>query len=207
MALYSSFLQRAYDQVIHDVAIQNLHVVLAVDRSGLVGNDGETHQGVFDESFLMQIPNMTVMSPADYRELESMLEFAVNEINGPVAIRYPRGNLKEYVGGSYKKIEKGHGVVAEEGCDVTIAACGKMVVTALHVREILKKQNIDAEVINLRFIKPLDKDLLIKSVMKTKKAVVIDEAVPEGSFAVCIKAALQDHAKVLIKTLPDEFIR
>jgi 1-deoxy-D-xylulose-5-phosphate synthase len=207
VALYSSFLQRAYDQIIHDVAIQNLHVVLAVDRAGLVGNDGETHQGVFDESFLMQIPNMTVMSPSDYRELESMLEFAVNEINGPVAIRYPRGNLKVYVGGSYKKIEKGHGVVAEVGNDVTIAACGKMVVTALHVREILKEQNIDAEVINLRFIKPLDEELLIKSVMKTKKAVVIDEAVPEGSFAVGIKAALQDYAKVLIKTLPDEFIR
>ncbi len=207
VALYSSFLQRAYDQIIHDVAIQNLHVVLAVDRAGLVGNDGETHQGVFDESFLMQIPNMTVMSPADYRELESMLEFAVNEIDGPVAIRYPRGSLKEYVGGSYKKIEKGHGVVAEEGADVTIAACGKMVVTAIHVREILKVSGIDAEVVNLRFIKPLDEELLKKSVMKTKKAVIIDEAVPWGSFAFSVKAALQDQASVLIKTLPDEFIR
>lgn len=207
VALYSSFLQRAYDQVIHDVAIQNLHVVLAVDRAGLVGNDGETHQGVFDESFLMQIPNMTVMSPADYRELENMLEFAVNEIHGPVAIRYPRGSLKEYVGGSYKKIEKGHGVVAEEGADVTIAACGKMVLTALHVREILKEAGIDAEVVNLRFIKPLDEELLLKSVRKTKKAVIIDEAVPCGSFAVSVKSALQDDTKVLIKTLPDEFIR
>lgn len=206
VALYSSFLQRAYDQVIHDVAIQNLHVVLAVDRAGLVGNDGETHQGVFDESFLMQIPNMTVMSPADYRELESMLEFAINEIDGPVAIRYPRGSLKKYVGGSYKKIEKGKGVVAEEGSDVTIAACGKMVVTALHVREILKEQNIDAEVVNLRFIKPFDDSLLLKSVKKTKKAVIIDEAVPWGSYALSIKSIIQDDAKVLIKTLPDEFI-
>ena len=207
VALYSSFLQRAYDQIVHDVAIQNLHVVFAVDRAGLVGNDGETHQGVFDESFLMQIPNMTVLSPADYRELESMLDYAVNIADGPVAIRYPRGTMKEFVSGSYKKIETGKGVVAEEGKDVTIAACGKMVATAVKVREILKKSNIEAEVINLRFIKPLDEDVLIKSSTKTKKVVVIDEAVPCGSFAVSIKATLPREADVLLKTLPDEFIK
>jgi len=207
VALYSSFLQRAYDQVIHDVALQNLHVVFAVDRAGLVGNDGETHQGVFDESFLIQIPNMTVMAPADYRELENMLEFAVNEFDGPVAIRYPRGSLKDYINKSYAKIENGKGVVVEEGRDITIAASGKMVITALNAREILKKSNIDAEVLNLRFVKPLDEKMLLKSVNKTKKAVIIDEAPPCGSVAVNIKAILPNTVDVMLKTLPDKFIK
>lgn len=206
VALYSSFLQRAYDQVIHDVCLQNLHVVFAVDRAGLVGNDGETHQGIFDESFLIQIPNMTVMAPADYRELESMLEFAVNNFDGPVAIRYPRGTLKEYINNSYKKIETGLGVVVEEGRDITIAASGKMVVTALKAREILKTSNIDAEVINLRFIKPLDEKMLLKSVNKTKKAVIIDEASSYGAAA-NIKSVLPKEIDVMLKTLPDKFIK
>lgn len=206
VALYSSFLQRAYDQVIHDVALQNLHVVFAVDRAGLVGNDGETHQGVFDESFLIQIPNMTVMAPADYRELESMLEFAVNNFDGPVAIRYPRGTLKEYINNSYKKIETGCGVVVEEGQHISIAASGKMVVTALKAREILKTSNIDAEVLNLRFIKPLDEKMLLKSVNKTKKAVIIDEATSYGAAA-NIKAVLPKEVDVMLKTLPDKFIK
>jgi len=182
-------------------------VVFAVDRAGLVGNDGETHQGIFDESFLMQIPNMTVLSPADYRELESMLEFAVNSFDGPVAIRYPRGTLNEYISNSYKKIETGCGVVVEEGRDITIAASGKMVLTAINVREILKKSNIDAEVLNLRFVKPLDESMLIKSVNKTKKAVIIDEAPPNGSFAVTIKSVLPKTADVMLRTLPDKFIK
>lgn len=207
VALYSSFLQRAYDQVIHDVALQNLHVVFAVDRAGLVGNDGETHQGVFDESFLMQIPNMTVMSPADYRELESMLDYAVNSMSGPVAIRYPRGSMRDYVNLSYRKIETGKGYVAEEGSQVTIAACGKMVATAVKAREILKSSGIDAEVLNLRFIKPLDSELLLKSVKKTKKAVIIDETLPYGSIASEIKSLLADRAAVMIRTLPDDFIK
>ncbi|MEL7649703.1 MAG: 1-deoxy-D-xylulose-5-phosphate synthase [Sedimentibacter sp.] len=207
VALYSSFLQRAYDQIVHDVALQNLHVVFAVDRAGLVGNDGETHQGVFDESFLMQIPNMTVMSPADYRELESMLDYAVNSMSGPVAIRYPRGSMRDYVNLSYRKIETGKGYVAEEGSHVTIAACGKMVATAVKAREILKSSGIDAEVLNLRFIKPLDSELLLSSVKKTGKAVIIDETVPLGSFASEIKSLLADKAAVMVRTLPDDFIK
>jgi len=138
VALYSSFLQRAYDQVVHDVALQNLHVVLAVDRAGLVGNDGETHQGVFDEAFLSQIPNMTIMAPCDYREFENMIEFAVNQYDGPIALRYPRGSSRSNITGSDTRIEKGKGVIAAAGKDITIIASGKMVNTALEVREVLK---------------------------------------------------------------------
>ncbi|MDF2677021.1 MAG: deoxyxylulose-5-phosphate synthase [Bacillota bacterium] len=206
VALYSSFLQRAYDQVIHDVALQNLHVVLAVDRAGLVGNDGETHQGIFDSAFLCQIPNMTVLAPADYIELKSMLEFAVNEYDGPIAIRYPRGNSKSNINNSYVKVELGNGTVVEEGMDITIVAHGKMVKTAVDVRNILKSHNVDAEIINLRFLKPLDKNIILKSANKTKKVLIIDETVKDGSIVLKINSILPDNIKTLCKTLPDEFI-
>ena len=207
VTLYSSFLQRAYDQVVHDVATQNLHVVFAIDRAGLVGNDGETHQGVFDGGFLSQIPNMTIMSPADYREMRSMLYYAINEHNGPIAMRYPRDSSYENLNNTEIKIQLGKGVVIDEGKDVTIIASGRMVTTALKIRDILKNSNILAEVINLRFIKPLDDNLIIQSVSKTKKAVIIDEAPLHGSIAINIKDMLLKDTKVLTKTLPDEFIR
>ena len=206
VALYSSFLQRAYDQIIHDVALQNLHVVFAVDRAGLVGNDGETHQGVFDEGFLSLIPNMTVLSPADYREFGNMMEFAVS-YNGPVAIRYPRGSMSEYIKNSEQSIVLGKGYIVEEGKDITIAAAGKMVKTAIETREILKTKNIDAEVLNLRFIKPFDKELIINSVNKTKSLVIIDEAAVFASYAVNIYNILPKNLDVMVKTLPDEFIK
>lgn len=206
VALYSSFLQRAYDQVVHDVALQNLHVVLAIDRAGLVGNDGETHQGVFDEAFLIQIPNMTVMAPSDYREFDNMIEFAINEYNGPIALRYPRGSSKENINNSHTQIEKGKGVVVVEGNDITIIAWGKMVAAALETRDILKHYNIDAEVLNLRFTKPLDEELILKSVSKTKKAVIINEACCYGT-ALMIKDIIPDNVEVMVKALPDKFIR
>ena len=206
VALYSSFLQRAYDQIIHDVALQNLHVVFAVDRAGLVGNDGETHQGVFDEGFLSQIPNMTILSPCDYIEFENMIEFAINEINGPVALRYPRGSSNVNINNSNIKIEKGKGVIVEKGNDITIIASGNMVDTALKTKEILKGNNIDAEVINLRFIKPLDENLILESVNKTKKAVIIDEACCFGA-ALMIKNIIPSNVHVMLKTLPDNFIK
>ena len=206
VALYSSFLQRAYDQVIHDVAIQNLHVIFAVDRAGLVGNDGETHQGVFDEGFLSQIPNMTVLSPADYREFGNMLEFCVN-FNGPVVIRYPRGSMNENINKSDLEVVLGKGYIVEEGQDITIAAVGKMVNTAVEVREILKEKNIDCEVLNLRFVKPFDQELILNSVNKTKALVIIDEAPVYGSYAANICNILPNNVEVLLKTLPDEFIK
>lgn len=206
VAIYSSFLQRAYDQIIHDVALQNLHVIFAVDRAGLVGNDGETHQGVFDEGFLSMIPNMTVLAPVDYREFGNMLEFAVS-YSGPVAIRYPRGSMKGNIKNSQTDINLGKGYIVEEGEDITIAAAGKMVDTALKTREILKEKNISAEIINLRFIKPLDQDLILRSVNKTKSLVVIDEAPIFASYAPNIITMLPKDVEVLIKTLPDKFIK
>lgn len=206
IALYSSFLQRAYDQVIHDVALQNLHVVFAVDRAGLVGDDGETHQGLFDEGFLSLIPNMTVLSPADYREFGSMLDFAV-DFNGPVAIRYPRGSMNENINKSDLSISLGKGYIVEEGKDITIAAAGKMVKTAIETSKILKTKNIDAEVLNLRFIKPFDKGLILSSVNKTKSLLIIDEAAIYASYAGNIFNILPKNTDVLLKTLPDEFIK
>jgi len=207
VAIYSSFLQRAYDQVIHDVALQNLHVVFAIDRAGLVGDDGETHQGVFDEGFLSIIPNMIVLSPADYREFGNMLDFAVSSLDGPVAIRYPRGSMNGSINNSDEEIVLGKGFIAEEGSDITIAAAGKMVSTAIKVRDILKKENIDSEVLNLRFIKPFDKELILKSVNKTKLFVIIDEAPVYCSYTMNICNILPKNVNVLIKTLPDEFIK
>ena len=206
VALYSSFLQRAYDQIIHDVALQNLHVVFAVDRAGIVGNDGETHQGVFDEGFLNLIPNMKVLSPADYREFGNMLEYAVS-CDGPVVIRYPRGSMNKNINNSDLSIDLGKGYIVEEGEDITIAAAGKMVKTAVETREILKTRNIEAEGLNLRFIKPLDKELIIKSVDKTKSLVIIDEATVYASYAGNIFNILPKNVDVLLKTLPDEFIK
>jgi 1-deoxy-D-xylulose-5-phosphate synthase len=206
VAVYSSFLQRAYDQIIHDVALQNLHVIFAIDRAGLVGNDGETHHGVFDEGFLSQIPNMTVLSPADYEEFGKMLEFALS-FKGPIAIRYPRGSLMENLNNNSQEIVLGKGSLVEEGKDVTIAAAGRMVKRALDVREILKRENIDAEVLNLRFIKPFDRELILNSLNKTKKLVIIDEAPFYGSFALSIKSVLPKDTDLLLKTLPDKFIK
>lgn len=207
VALYSSFLQRAYDQVVHDVATQNLHVVFALDRAGLVGNDGETHQGVFDAAFLSQIPNMTVMVPTDYREFQNMIEFAVNKFDAPISLRYPRGSSPAVVKNSDSEIIRGRGIVVEEGKDLTVLASGKMVFTALEVRNILKASGIDAEVVNLRFIKPLDEELILKSANKTGKVVIIDEAPKDGTIAYKIISILPDGTKTLVKTLPDEFIK
>lgn len=207
VALYSSFLQRAYDQVVHDVATQNLHVVFAIDRAGLVGNDGETHQGVFDTGFLMQIPNMTIMAPTDYKEFENMIEFATSKYNAPIAIRYPRGSAPSNLNNSDTPIELGKGVITMQGNDLTIIASGKMVYTAMEVRELLKAKNIDAEVLNLRFIKPLDEELILKSVNKTGKVVIIEEAPKDASFAYKIASLLPGDTEIMIETLPDEFIK
>lgn len=206
VAIYSSFLQRAYDQIIHDVALQNLHVVFAIDRAGLVGNDGETHQGVFDEGFLCQIPNMVVMAPADYTEFENMLEYAINEYDGPIAVRYPRGSSTSVINNSNAVIEKGKGVIVKEGNDISIVCTGRMVQIALNVSVILKEHNIDAEIINLRFAKPLDDKLINASVNKTKKAVIIDEGSTFG-IASYIKSIMPNDVDILLKTLPDDFIQ
>ena len=179
-AVYSSFLQRGYDQLIHDIALEQIPVTICVDRAGIVGADGETHQGVFDLCFLNSIPNLVVMAPKDFKELEQMLEFAVN-LNKPVIIRYPRGGEE----GSFKQhndIELGKSEIIKEGKDLSIIAIGKMVERAQTVAEILAEKNIDAEIVNARFLKPLDKETILKSVEKTKKAVTIEDGLIEGSL-------------------------
>ena len=179
-AVYSSFLQRGYDQLIHDIALEQIPVTICVDRAGIVGADGETHQGVFDLCFLNSIPNLVVMAPKDFKELEQMLEFAVN-LNKPVIIRYPRGGEE----GSFKQhndIELGKSEIIKEGKDLSIIAIGKMVERAQTVAEILAKKNIDAEIVNARFLKPLDKETILKSVEKTKNAVTIEDGLIEGGL-------------------------
>jgi 1-deoxy-D-xylulose-5-phosphate synthase len=207
-AVYSSFLQRAYDQIIHDVALQNLHVVFAIDRAGIVGEDGETHQGIYDLSYLRHIPNMAVMSPCDYSEFEGMLKFALQEYERPVALRYPRGKGPEKLAET-APIKLGRGVSIREGRDLTIVALGLMVETALKVADMLAEVGIEAEVINARFVKPLDEKLIIQSAFKTGKVVTLEDNTVVGGFGSCILEALNRnniHAKLKIIGFPDEFI-
>lgn len=180
LAIYSSFLQRGYDQLVHDIALQKLPVVICIDRAGIVGNDGETHHGIFDLSFLSSIPNLTVMAPKDFEELKNMLEFAVN-FNGPILIRYPRG------GENHKftrklSIKLGKAELIRQGKDITIIGIGKTVGKAVEVAELLKKQNINSEVINARFLKPLDEKFIVKSIKKTGRVATIEDNTLKGGL-------------------------
>ncbi len=181
--IYSTFLQRAYDQVIHDVCIQNLPVVFAMDRAGLVGEDGRTHHGVFDFSYLRCLPNMVVMAPKDEDELRHMLATAVAHETGPIALRYPRGSG---VGVSMlaepHTLPIGRGEMIREGSDVSIIGIGSTVLWATRAAEILSEQGIDAEVINARFVKPLDEELILQSIQKTGRVITVEDAVLAGGF-------------------------
>jgi len=187
-AVYSSFLQRAYDQVLHDICLQNLHVVFGVDRAGLVGADGETHQGIYDIAFLLPLPNMSILSPSNFNELRQMLDYAVNKHNGPIAIRYPRGN-KECVT-SDRPFEFKKAVVLQTGNDITITAAGRMIDTAYKTAEMLKKDNITCDIIQLRTIKPVDFDTIKASVMKTKRLCTIEDGVQTGGFGSMLSSSL-----------------
>lgn len=184
IAVYSSFLQRAYDQVLHDVALQNLHVVFGIDRAGVTGEDGETHQGLYDICYLRHIPNMTLLAPSDYDELRAMLDFAINKHSGPIALRYPRGsgvkNIMEDENNTI--IELGKGNIVEEGKDITILALGNMLSIAIKIKNRLEKTGISVEIINPRFVKPLDKNMILKSIVKTRRLVTIEDGVVVGGF-------------------------
>ncbi|WHH59633.1 1-deoxy-D-xylulose-5-phosphate synthase [Petroclostridium sp. X23] len=209
-AVYSSFLQRAYDQILHDVALQNLHVVFAVDRAGVVGQDGETHQGIYDLSFLSHIPNMVVMAPSCYEELNLMMEYAVVKHDGPIAVRYPRGKEEYPIVIHNKAILPGKGEKLSEGKDISLIAIGKMVGIALEAAEKLKKAGIDAEVINARCCKPLDADMIINSALKTGKVITLEDNSVIGGFGSAVLSLLQKnkcgHVKVKLKGWPDEII-
>lgn len=206
--VYSSFLQRAYDQVLHDVAIQKLHVVFAIDRAGIVGEDGETHQGIYDISFLRHIPNMTIMAPCDYNELRKMMKFAIEDFDGPIAIRYPRGS------GSHKLfespgIELGQSLILREGKDVSIIAVGNKVEVAMEVAALLEKMDLSADVIYSRFIKPVNPKPIINSAIKTGKIVTIEDNTVEGGFGSRILEIINEsgiNVKTKIFGYPDRFI-
>ena len=207
--IYSSFYQRAYDQVIHDIAIQNLPVVMCVDRAGIVGQDGETHQGIFDLSFFSIIPNITIMAPKDFEELEQMLEFAIS-LNKPVVIRYPRGteNVEKFE--KHEPIAEGKSEILKTGKDITIIAIGKMVARAVKVAKKLEEKNINAEVINARFLKPLDEDKIVKSISKTKRVITIEDNLKDGGLATKVAQVIVDNnikdIEISCYAYPDEFI-
>ncbi len=208
VAIYSSFLQRAYDQILHDVCIQNLPVVFAIDRAGLVGSDGETHQGIFDLSFLSSIPGIQVLAPKNKWELSDMLKYAV-AFDGPVAIRYPRGEayagLKEFRAPlEYGKSEW----IYEEG-EIALVAAGSMVKTAEDVRMRLKSEGYACSLINARYIKPIDEDMLRKAAGGHKLLVTMEENVASGGFGERVRAFLDDNeisvGKIAV-TIPDAYV-
>ena len=207
-AVYSSFLQRGYDQLIHDVALQNLPVVFGVDRAGLVGSDGETHQGIFDLSFLSNIPNMTVMSPKNKWELADMLRFAL-QMNSPVAIRYPRGKAYDGYEGCREKISYGKSEWIFEGKEIAILSVGHMFEEAVKTRDKLIEQGYEPTLINMRFIKPIDEAMIEKVCQTHKLIAVIEENVQTGACGervseYVMRKMLPSH--VLILALPDDYI-
>lgn len=181
-AVYSSFLQRAYDQLVHDVCMENLHVVFAIDRAGIVGSDGETHQGVFDLSFLSHIPNMTVLSPKNDWELGEMLDFAVNGWNGPIAVRYPRGTAETAFGEYQTPIAYGKAELIENGEKVAILVEGHMLRAAAEAAEMLKADGYQPMLVNMRFIKPLDEEMLLFGAEKCEHIVTVEDNVKMGGF-------------------------
>ena len=204
-AVYSSFLQRAYDMLIHDVAIDKLHVVLGVDRAGLVGEDGETHHGVFDVAFLDSVPGMTVLAPSSYAELAGMLEQAVLHVDGPVAIRYPRGGEGAYQGDA----GPGHAAVLRQGDDITLVSYGILINDVLEAAELLAAEGVQAEVVKLNVITPLDPELVLESVKKTKVLLTVEDSAAHSSVGERLAAAVAEaglRAKVLCRTSGDKFV-
>jgi 1-deoxy-D-xylulose-5-phosphate synthase len=183
VAIYSTFLQRAFDQIFHDVSLQKLHVVFAIDRAGLVGADGPTHHGVFDLTFLRMLPKMVIMAPKDEAELRNMLYTAIEYKDGPIALRYPRGSaLGVEVHENFEEIPIGKGEIVNHGKDVAILAVGNMVRFASQAAEKLFLENISVEVVNMRFIKPLDTELLDEIALKFDKIITIEENSIVGGF-------------------------
>ena len=208
VAVYSSFLQRAYDQVLHDVCIQKLPVVFAIDRAGLVGSDGETHQGVFDISYLTSIPNMTVMAPKNKWELSDMLKFAVH-FDGPIAMRYPKGEAWTGLEEHRAPVALGRCEVIGEGEDVLLFALGSMVAEAAEVRERLKEQGISAGLVNARFAKPFDREYLKGAAERYRCIVTLEENVEIGGLGEQITGYLSElgyGGRVLRIAIPDAFV-
>ena len=208
VAIYSSFLQRAYDQILHDVCIQNLPVTFAIDRAGLVGSDGETHQGIFDLSFLSSIPNMHIMAPKNKWELSDMLKFAVN-FGAPIAVRYPRGEaidgLREY----REPIALGRSEWIYKESEVVLLAVGSMVKTALEVRELLKEQGMSCSLVNARFVKPIDEEVLAEAAKDHRLFVTMEENVASGGYGEKVRESMDRRglqARLISFTIPDAYV-
>ncbi len=208
VAIYSSFMQRAYDQVLHDVCIQNLPVVFAIDRAGLVGSDGETHQGIFDLSFLSTIPNMHVCAPKNKWEMSDMLKFAV-DFGKPIAIRYPRGEAYAGLQEHREPIELGKAEWIYKEKDIALLAVGSMVKTAVEVRELLKEKGRNVSLVNARFVKPIDEEMIKECMKEHDLIVTMEENVRIGGFGEQVEDVLvkESYQKDIFKVhLPDAYI-
>lgn len=208
VAIYSSFLQRAYDQMMHDVCMQELHVVFAIDRAGLVGSDGETHHGVFDLSYLNSMPNMTVMAPKNLWELSDMMKFAVH-FNGPIALRYPRGEAYTGLQDHRAPVRYGKAEVLEQGEKIALLAVGNMVKTAVQVRELLQEQGYQVTLVNMRFVKPFDMALVRELSGSHELLVTMEENVRNGGFGEQVASFVMEEglsARVQIVALPNRFV-
>ena len=210
VAIYSTFLQRAYDQILHDVCLEALPVVFAIDRGGIVGEDGSTHHGLFDLSFLRSLPNMVVMAPKDENELCAMLATAIAH-PGPVALRYPRGaGWGVNIASEWPLLPIGKAEILKNGNDVLILAIGRTVGEALQAWEILLKEGISATLVNARFVKPLDSDMICSLVKKIPRIVTVEENVLQGGFGSAVLECLSDHAvtgyRLIRLGIPDSFV-
>lgn len=208
VAVYSSFLQRAYDQVLHDVCIQNLHVVFAIDRAGLVGSDGETHQGIFDLSYLSSIPNMCVMAPKNKWELSDMMKFAVG-YNGPIALRYPRGEAYDGLERFRAPMRYGKAEIIFDETEIALLAVGSMVKTAVEVREGLRERGYGCTLINARFVKPFDTEVLRELPKDHKLLVTMEENVKNGGFGERVLEYLNETGSQIRSiniSLPDDYV-
>jgi 1-deoxy-D-xylulose-5-phosphate synthase len=211
VTIYSTFLQRAFDQIIHDICIQNLPVFFCMDRAGIVGADGPTHQGMYDIAYLRCIPNMTIMAPKDEAELQRMVVTGINHTSGPIAMRYPRGNglgvpLMEE---GWEALPIGKGEILRSGDDILLLGYGTMVNTSLQVAEILSEHGIEATVVNARFVKPLDTELIFPLAQRLGKVVTLEEGCLMGGFGSAVLEALQD-ANILVPVkrfgVPDKLV-
>ena len=211
VAIYSTFMQRAYDSILHDICMQKLHVTMCLDRAGLVGDDGYTHHGVFDYAYLRSIPNMTIMAPKDENELRHMLKTALS-FNGPISVRYPRGSgVGVDITEPMHELPIGKAEVLREGKELCFWAIGSMVQSAVQAADKLKEQGIDAGVVNMRFAKPLDKELLIEHAKRYGKIVTLEEGVLAGGVGsevleILDDAGLLQQCVVLRLGIPDEFV-
>jgi 1-deoxy-D-xylulose-5-phosphate synthase len=207
VAIYSTFLQRSYDEIFHDVCLQNLNVVFAIDRAGIVGEDGPTHHGMFDLSYLRHLPNMVLMAPKDACELKSMVEFAIKH-EGPCAIRYPRGKSAECE--QNDDLELGRAELLKDGTDFAVLAIGSTVIPALNAAErLLKDKGLKAMVMNMRFVKPMDKEVL-KKAASLGRILTVEENALEGGFGSAVLEELNtlglSDVRVERIGIPDEYV-